>query len=229
MLPADQRLHARHAPVGQVHLGLVVQLQLAAVQAAAQVAEQGQPGRGVAVELRRRSARRRCGAAWPGTWRRRRAACSSSPPAASSWIHGDADADLDDEGHALEPDRLGDRGPQPGRHLAGCGGLLDRRKQDGELVAAEPGHQVAGADAVREPVRHQPQQPVADRVAEGVVDLLEPAVEVEQQEPDLGARAAGLGERARPAGGISSLRLDSPVSSSWWAWCSRCTDMAALT
>jgi len=28
---------------------------------------------------------------------------------------------------------------------------------------------------------------------------------------------------------ISSLRFDRPVSSSWWAWCSRCTDMAALT
>ena len=48
-----------------------------------------------------------------------------------------------------------------------------------------------------EPVRHDLQQPVADGVTEGVVDLLETGrpVQVDQQEPGLGAGDVGAGQR----------------------------------
>jgi hypothetical protein len=64
------------------------------------------------------------------------------------------------------------------------GGLAGRwiggGEQDGELVAAEPGHGVVAADRALEPPGHLDQQQVARVVAEVVVDLLEP-VEVEHQ------------------------------------------------
>jgi hypothetical protein len=68
------------------------------------------------------------------------------------------------------------------------------RDQDGELVAAEPGEDVAGAQPGLEPRPHLPQQLVAGVVPEAVVDLLE-AVEVEQQE---GGGPAGGGGRQDP-------------------------------
>ncbi len=188
MPPADQRLHAGRPVVGQVDHGLVVQLQLATVEAAAQLAEQGQPGRRVAVQIGYVPLD-------PAAPLLRqvhghiRALNQHLVGGSVVGEHGDPDADLDDEGHAFQPDRLGDCRPQPRRHLAGRRGLLDRRQQDGELVAAESGDQVAGPNAMGQPVGDQPQQPVPDRVPERVVDLLQAAVQVEQQEPDLGARA----------------------------------------
>ena len=62
-------------------LGLVVQLHVAGVEGAAQVAEQAEPVGGVAVPRRPRRPRRRCGRAWPGTSRRRRGAAAPRRPA----------------------------------------------------------------------------------------------------------------------------------------------------
>jgi len=79
-------------------------------------------------------------------------------------------------------------------------------EQHGKLVTAQPGDQVAGADAVREPAGHGPQQLIADVMPERVVDLLEP-VEVEQEEPGpatgsrrFGQRASGLAQQQRAVG-----------------------------
>ena len=68
------------------------------------------------------------------------------------------------------------------------GALLGVRAgdQDGELVAAEAGHQVARPHRVGEPLGHDAQQLVADVVALRVVDRLE-AVQVQEQHADLGA------------------------------------------
>lgn len=102
-----------------------------------------------------------------------------------------------------DPDRGGDRQPLPGQvegflyggehaprqvgELFGAGGVLD---QEGELVAAEAcdqmsaGAPVAGlVGALRQAGGDSGQQPVADPVAEGVVDGLEP-VEVQVAQPD---------------------------------------------
>jgi len=102
-------------------------------------------------------------------------------------VQRDADAGLDLERDPAQPDRLGQRGAQPDGHLPGHALVGRRGQQHGELVTAQPGDQIAGPHAVGQPVRHHPQQGIADRMPQRVVDLLEP-VEVEQQEPGPAAR-----------------------------------------
>ena len=182
--PADQRLHPGRLPVRQEHLGLELQLELAPVDAAAQIPEQREPRRGIAVGIG--DVPLHPAPAFLGQVHRHVGVLHQQLEAGRVvGVHRDADARLDLERHAFQPDRLGHRGAQPGGDLAGRADLPDRRQQHGELVAAEPRDHVARPDAVRQPVRHQPQQPVADRVPQRVVDLLEP-VQVEQQEADLG-------------------------------------------
>jgi hypothetical protein len=62
-------------------------------------------------------------------------------------------------------------------------GVPDGRQEHGELVSAEAGDHVSRPHAVAEPVGDELKEPVADRVAQRVVDLLEP-VEVEEQQAD---------------------------------------------
>ena len=78
-------------------------------------------------------------------------------------------------------DAVGDR-----HRLVLVGEAVD---QDAELVAAEAGDDVAGAQVGAQPRRHRAQQLVAGVVAEAVVDQLE-VVEVEEEDPD---RRAGDG------------------------------------
>src|SRR5690606_14561991 len=102
-------------------------------------------------------------------------------------------------------------GGEPGGDLARGGLVPDGRQQHRELVAAEPRDEVAGADAVGEAVRDELEEPVPDRVPEGVVDLLE-AVQVEEEQPGAVARrlapaAAGRPDpRVRAAPGSAPLR-----------------------
>ena len=71
--PAQQRLGAHHAPVAQVHLGLIQDHQLVALQRAAQLALQHQPLDRRRVHLRARRTRRYCRrSAWSDTSRHRR-------------------------------------------------------------------------------------------------------------------------------------------------------------
>ena len=76
-------------------------------------------------------------------------------------------------------DAVGDR-----HRLVLVGEAVD---QDPELVAAEAGDDVAGAQVGAQPRRHRAQQLVAGVVAEAVVDQLE-VVEVEEEDPDRRAR-----------------------------------------
>ena len=68
---------------------------------------------------------------------------------------------------------------------------LEQLEQDRELVAAEPGDDVAGADRRAQPHGDLDEQAVAGVVADAVVDLLE-AVEVDEQHAEMlpGARMA---------------------------------------
>ena len=201
-----------HPPVRQVDLRLVVQLELAAIQAAPQLTEQGQPGRRVAVQLgtNRSTPLRRCLARYIATSAR----CISSSSAVAS-SGNMAMPMLTSMTNDMPSSRIGSA--TAARSRAATSRAADASftdgQQHGELVAAESRDQVTGPDAVRQPVRHQPQQPVADRVPERVVDFLQAAVEVEQQEADLGAVAGRLRQRAVELQ-ISSLRFASPVSSS---------------
>ena len=113
-----------------------------------------------------------------------------------------------------------ERRAQLGRDRLGdppCLALVrDGVEDDPELVAAEAGDRVAGPQARREPLADRDQQPVADRVAEALVDDLE-AVEVEQ---DHGDRARVV--RADPRQGVairsvSSSRFGRPVVGSYRA------------
>ena len=87
---------------------------------------------------------------------------------------------------------------QPLGHGLDLGHAGHRRQQDGELVTAEATDGVHVAQGRPEPRPHLAQQLVAVGVAEAVVDLLE-AVEVDQQQGDLGPRPVGRGERLREA------------------------------
>ena len=73
------------------------------------------------------------------------------------------------------------------------GGLADLRLHEGEFVAAQPGQRVGGADRGGDPLCDSAQQLVADGVAQGVVDVPE-AIEVEQQDRNHAALAAGAGQ-----------------------------------
>ena len=83
------------------------------------------------------------------------------------------------------------------RHRLGLGGVFEVVEQDGELVAAEPRHGVAGAHRRPQPARDPDEELVAGYVAEAVVDDLE-AVEVEEEHGEpisrvpLGAAAGEL-------------------------------------
>ena len=107
----------------------------------------------------------------------------------------DADAGVDHHHVAVNvvgrADRLGDAPGQPLR----VGGIGDVGLDDGELVAADARDGVGFAHAAAQPAGHHPQQLVAGRMAERVVDVLE-LVEIETQhrEPlaalDMGQRFA---------------------------------------
>ena len=156
--------------------------------------------------------------AWPCTSRRRRCAAGRrpAPPAAR------------DAMPMLAVTRA--PGPRPGttRRTRQDPGRDRERvaqprvvvEQDRELVAAQPRGDVAGPDARPDPVRDRDEQPVARRVAQRVVDVLE-VVEVEEQHGRDRRAARGPPVAAIPAAIASStcsrnrLRLASPVSGSW--------------
>ena len=87
----------------------------------------------------------------------------------------------------------------------GLVGVGDRVEDDPELVAAEPGDRVARAQAADEPLADGHQQPVADGVADALVDDLEP-VEVEQDRPRSTRRRPVVTRPGRGRSGRSGAR-----------------------
>ena len=94
---------------------------------------------------------------------------------------GDANACRHEERTPVELDRGGDRLEQPLGDADRFGRLGDRREHDGELVASEPGRDVAGAQALLNAAAELGEDPVADVVAPAVVDALE-VVDVDEQQ-----------------------------------------------
>ena len=103
---------------------------------------------------------------------------TSTPPTASGGTQGDRDP-------------IGD--------LVGVRGIGDVLEQERELVAAEAGHRVAGADRRAQPLADLLEHAVARLVPEAVVDRLE-VVEVHEQD-DHARGAAGRAASARATRG----------------------------
>ena len=106
----------------------------------------------------------------------------------------DADARPDREAEAVGPDRLCQLLEQAGGELFGRMRLAPAALQDGELVSAGSGDDVAGPHDAAQPVGEARQQRVAGLVPQRVVDFLE-AVEVEAHDRERAVRGAGRADR----------------------------------
>ena len=100
-------------------------------------------------------------------------------------LDGDADAGVGPDVEPAQAHRLGQRDRDPLGQRDGVG-LADLLAHDDELVAAEPGDQVAGADGGAQPLGDLDEQLVTGGVAERVVDDLE-VVQVEEQAGEVSA------------------------------------------
>ncbi len=107
----------------------------------------------------------------------------------------------------MAADRIGraDRGDQALGEPCHLGGVVAERGDHGELVAAEPGHQIVAAQRVRQPERDAADQFVADVMAERVVDVLE-VVEVDIEHRGGAAAGADLFDhRLQPLAEIDAV------------------------
>ncbi len=210
--PADQRLHAGRRSGGQVDGRLQHQHQLiVGLQRLAQLGEQGQlvgAGRVPGAVVRGHAGATVLGLVHGDVG----PAQQLGQVGGAGRGHHHADGDLDRHPH---PGHLGRRGQPLGdvpsltqrvRHRGGT--VRDHRvrgQQQGELVTAESGQQVAGAGQRLEPVGGQSEQLIAGRVPEGVVHLFE-LIDIQQQQRDrvimgqLPQRLVTPAEHGRPVG-----------------------------
>ena len=188
MVPAHERLERDDLSGRALDLRLVVQLEFVRVDRDAQILDQTHPvtspvqllavdRKGLACDLR--AVHRQVGAAQQvgsvGRVDRR---------------DGDADAGADLGADRPDLERLEQARGDPLSHdrAALAVGVQQR---DHELVASQAGDEVAVAQDSRQALAELAQELVADRVAEGVVDLLE-SVEVDEQACQRSARAGVL-------------------------------------
>ena len=127
-------------------------------------------------------------------------------------LAGSAEADANTGGHvaalAVEHERLVQGLGQAARHPERVGLAGDAGQQDGELVAAEAGDDVARSQDAAQPLGHAAEEAIAGAVAERVVDDLE-VVEVDEQHGDapLGAQRAAQAREEELAVGQARERV----------------------
>ena len=97
------------------------------------------------------------------------------------------------DGHRSVGQRDGERQGDEHPLADGAGDVGTAVHDDGELVAADARHDVAGPDAAAQPLGEHEQQLVAGGVAAAVVDGLEVVEVDEQQAHRAAARTAGGG------------------------------------
>ena len=205
MRPAQQRLHPGDEPVGAAHDGLVGDLELVLGERRAQV-----PLQAVAVvglECLAQVDDLVAGAALALGLVHRQVGLDHQLVGDVLTRAGErhADAGRDRELGAGQHERCGERIVDAAGEDLDVGRAVQVLAQEHELVPGHPGQGVARPDQTREPVRDGEQQLVADLMAVGVVDLLEP-VEVGEQDRGVGVRALGaLG------GVLESLLQQQPV------------------
>ena len=191
--PADQRLHAGHPTGGEGDDRLVDDLELAARDAPGELHAQAVAGhdRGVHQRLEDGDAIRPAalGAVHRDVGVAQQVVRAGDPVAGRGDADARADRDLLAQDRERDPQRVDDA-------MGDIEGMTQRGvvlEQDRELVATETGGEVVGRDAGPEPLGHRDEEPVARRMAQGVVDDLE-VVEVEEQHD--GQRVGAWGEEA---------------------------------
>jgi hypothetical protein len=110
---------------------------------------------------------------------------------------GDADARADPKPALGQDDGLGQGGHETIRECPRGFRAVRVGLQNREFVAPEAADRRTRARGPHQSAGHRQQQPVADRVTEAVVDLLEP-VEIEEMQRDPGARACECGGEQGP-------------------------------
>jgi hypothetical protein len=185
MLPAHQGLGAADGPGGGVEARLVLQEELAGLDAPVHLLGHAplglQPVAHVGGEEAVAAAAVVLGAVERGV------GCAQQfvRAGAVGGCHGHADGQADKEFLAVVDDRLGD-GFEQALAVRGDGCLAQVGRRDHELVAADPRGDLIGLERAAQAIGHLAKHLVAHRVAVGVVDRLE-AVEVEIHHGQLGA------------------------------------------
>ena len=186
MLPAHQRLEAGDAAEVEVDDRLVVQDQLLVLDRALELLAAIEPGQRVDVHVVGED-RVAVGAGGLGGVHRE---VGVAQQVVAGLGGGDADAGAQVQALALEHHGRGEHLEQAlDEHL----GLARAAGEDRELVAAQAGDGVVGAQRVAQPLAADLEQAVAGGVAERVVDLLE-VVEVEEGDHRGLARGERLGD-----------------------------------
>ena len=203
--PAHQRLGPQHGSVRQADLGLVVQLEVAVVECLPQRGDGTEPLRRVRVTcdvvdldpglLALGDVHRDVGATQQRV-----------DGVAVDRRERDADRHVHVHEHALEPERLGERGPDPAGDLDRVGRRPDVGQQHAELVAAEASDHVVRA--------HRAQHAAGDDLAGAGHRRGGPSVSLtslkrsrsSRNTATAGAVALGLGERV-----LEPLREQRPV------------------
>ncbi len=192
VVPPQQRLGAKDPAIGHVHDGLVVQGELVALETAAQ--------RRLGGEARHRGMVQRVvehlGPVAPSGLRlvhRRVRVAQQVARVLVADAHHDADAHRNVDLLVADVDAPAHTPLEPLGELDRTRPIGDALTEDHELVAAEAGHEVAGAYEVAKPSGDGDEHLVADVVAEAVVDDLEP-VEVDEEQRQGGVRLAGSGD-----------------------------------
>ena len=196
--PAQQRLDAHHATRGEVHERLVVQLELASTYGPTQVALGRHALEEVVVHVRLEADERQAAVALGAVHREVRVAQQQICVLVTLVVDGDPDARADEQLTATDPELAVQDALHAVRDPDRLAVDLVADDEHTELVAAEPGHHVAGRTAFRRRCATSAEQLVADRVARRVVDALE-AVEVEEQHGDGADRGRSSGAGTAPA------------------------------
>ena len=196
VVPADQGLDTDHSAAPYRDLRLIVEDELLILDGLAQVADQTKACRSARVH--RCVVERVPEACVLGHVHRRVSAPKKRFDVDTvAGRSGDADADSEVHGQSFKIDRLLDRRTNAANDLEN---LRATRlgHEHGELVAAEPGDRVVLAQSLSEAPSDLSQHLVAGRVAERVVDLLEP-IQVHYEHGQLTAALLRLGDRLSDA------------------------------
>ncbi len=179
MGPARQGLDAEQRAAAQVDLRLELHRERLLLDRRAQVRQHREAGRVVAVVLGGVD-RGRVAGALGDVHRDVGAAEQQAGVRAVLRVRGDADARAHLQALLLQHERLLEQ-PEafPRQRLRGRQARAGQ--EQGELIAAEPGHRVGRADLLAQAQPHLPQQVVPDVVPERVVHRLE-RVQVDEQE-----------------------------------------------